>query len=108
MKHKGKALFSGNGQPQGCRRLGRRVLSGVSLAVLGVGLLIGGCSRDVKGDDALLEAGVEVKTRLGGVYLEDAVAVHPEPSRLRRPCGPKVRWSARPTGTTLFRRICFR
>lgn len=78
MKHKGKALFSGNGQPQGCRRLGRRVLSGVSLAVLGVGLLIGGCSRDVKGDDALLEAGVEVKTRLGGVYLEDAVAVHPE------------------------------
>lgn len=78
MKHKEKALFSGNGQPQGCRRLGRRVLSGVSLAVLGVGLLIGGCSRDVKGDDALLEAGVEVKTRLGGVYLEDAVAVHPE------------------------------
>lgn len=78
MKHKEKALFSGNGQPQDCRRLGRRVLSGVSLAVLGVGLLIGGCSRDVKGDDALLEAGVEVKTRLGGVYLEDAVAVHPE------------------------------
>ena len=78
MKHKEKALFSGNGQPQGCRRLSRHVLSGVSLAVLGVGLLIGGCSRDVKGDDALLEAGVEVKTRLGGVYLEDAVAVHPE------------------------------
>lgn len=28
----------------------------------------------MKGDDSLLETGVEVKTRLGGVYLEDAVA----------------------------------
>lgn len=78
MKHKEETLFSGNSRPQGRRRLGRSVLSGVLLAVLGVGLLIGGCSRDVKGDDALFEAGVEVKTRLGGVYLEDAVAVKPE------------------------------